>query len=311
MAGMSTRILLLGTPDFAVPTLHALDKAFELIGVVTQPDRRAGRGMTIQYSPVKKAALDHDLPVLQPQSVSNQDFQDQLAALAPDIIVVAAYGEILPPSILQLPEYGCLNVHASLLPRWRGASPINAAVLHGDRTTGVTIMKMDPGLDTGPILSQQSCPIRADDTAGIVFERLAAMGANLIVKTIPPYLSGDITPRPQDDTAATYAPQLTREDGRLDFTKTADQLARQVRAYHPWPGSYTFIDGERLIVHKASAKSETSPGVAVLTTAGDYPAAGTGKGLLVLETVQPAGKSSMSGAAYLRGKPDWSTLEIS
>ena len=310
MADMSTRILFMGTPDFAVPSLNILHQTYGLIGVVTQPDRRSGRGRSFSYPPVKEAALDLGLPVLQPATLTSLAASSTLDELKPDLIVVAAFGQILPDPILALPEHGCLNVHASLLPRWRGASPINAAVLHGDRVTGVSIMKMDRGLDTGPILSQRTTPIQEDDTAGKVFGRLAVMGAELLVETIGPHLSGELQPRPQDDDQATYAPLLTREDGELEFQSNAEKLERQIRAYHPWPGSFTFFNGQRLIVHQARAVSETSPGVGVLTDYRDQPAVGTGKGILVLEKVQPAGKRPMSGSAYLRGNQDWTAGEI-
>lgn len=300
----------MGTPDFAVPSLKALQNTYGLIGVVTQPDRRSGRGRSLSCSPVKEAALDLGVPVLQPAALTDPAVLSTLSDLHPDLIVVAAFGQILPDPVLELPDHGCLNVHASLLPRWRGASPINAAVLHGDRETGVTIMKMDSGLDTGPILSQRSTPIRGDDTAGTVFGRLAVMGAELLIETIEPYLSGAIQPQPQDDAQATYAPLLTRKDGELNFQAGAEKLARQVRAYHPWPGSFTFVDGQRLIVHQARALDETSPGPGVLINHEGRPAVGTGKGILVLEKVQPAGKRPMPGSAYLHGSQSWTASRI-
>jgi methionyl-tRNA formyltransferase len=310
MAFMDTRILFMGTPDFAVPSLNALHNTYGFIGAVTQPDRRSGRGRTLSYSPVKQAALELGVPVLQPAALTDPAVHSALSDLNPGLIVVAAYGQILPDSLLALPEHGCLNVHASLLPRWRGASPINAAVLHGDRETGVTIMKMDSGLDTGPILTQRSTPISREDTAGTVFGRLAVMGAELLIETIAPYLSGEIQPQPQDDARATYAPLLSRKDGELDFQAGAEELERQIRAFHPWPGSFTFVDGQRLIIHQAQAQPETSPGAGVLINYEGRPAVGTGEGILILEKVQPAGKRTMSGSAYLHGSQSWTASKI-
>lgn len=310
MRDMPTKILFMGSPDFSLPTLEALDDHFQVIGVVTQPDRKSGRGRSVSPPPVKKFALKLGLPVYQPTSLDQPDFLKQLSELEPELIVVAAYGQILNQTVLSLPEKGCLNVHASLLPRWRGASPINAAILYGDSRSGVTIMKMDAGLDTGPILAQRSTPITDQDTAGTLFNRLARMGADLLVETLPAYLRGEIKPRPQDDSRATYAPLLSRSDGELDFNHSAQQLDRQVRAFHPWPGSFTFWENQRLIVHQARAVNVTSPGAGVLITYEGYPAVGTGKGILVLEEIQPAGKKPMAGDAFLRGAQDWESSSL-
>jgi methionyl-tRNA formyltransferase len=229
----------------------------------------------------------------------------QLRAWNPDLIAVAAFGQILKPEVLDLPAYGCLNVHGSLLPRWRGAAPLNAAILHGDDQTGITIMKMDPGLDTGPMLSKRAIPIGADDTAGSLFGKMADLGAELLVETIPPYLRGELQFQQQDDALATYAPMLKKSDGELDFSQPAEYLARQVRAYHPWPGTYFQWSGGPLKVHAAHPTSKASPGVGVLTTHNGLPAVGTSGGLLVLDQVQPAGKKSMPGEVFLRGAKDW------
>lgn len=295
----------MGSPDFGVPTLRALADHHHVVGVITQPDRQAGRGRKPTPPAIKSEAQTLGLAVYQPQSLLKPGAMDQLGMWQPDLIVVAAYGQILPPPVLQLPPHGCLNVHASLLPRWRGAAPINAAILHGDQRTGVTIMKMDQGLDTGPILSQRSVPIDDHDTAGRLFEKLSHVGAALLIETIPPYLKGEITPTPQDDARATYAPMLEREDGKLSFNQSAETLSRKVRAFHPWPGTYTFWDEDRLIVHQAHAEDVTSPGIGVLCTHGDRPAIGTSQGILVLDRVQPAGKRAMPGEDFLRGARGW------
>ena len=303
---METKIIFMGTPDFALPTLEALADHFTMVGVVTQPDRRAGRGKEFRSPPVKVLAQELEIPIFQPQKLHTPEAIEQLRAWEPDLIVVAAFGQILRPEVLNLPPHGCLNVHASLLPRWRGAAPINAAILHGDLETGVTIMKMGLGLDTGPILIQQAIPIQAEDTAGTLFDRLAQMGADLLIEAIPPYLRGELEPPPQDDTQATYAPMLQRADGELDFSQPAEALARQVRAFYPWPGTYTYWKGQRLKIHQAHTVRVTSPGTGVFYTYKGFPAIGTREDLLVLDMVQPAGKRAMFGDTFLRGAKDWS-----
>jgi methionyl-tRNA formyltransferase len=227
------------------------------------------------------------------------------------VIAVAAYGQILRPEVLDLPPYGCLNVHASLLPRWRGAAPINAAILRGDPRTGVTIMRMDAGMDTGPILSQRVIPIEEDDTAGTLSDKLSRIGAELLVETLPAYLRGEISPQAQDDSQATFAPLLKKEDGEMDFSQSASFLARQVRAHHPWPGAFTIWNDLPLKIHQASAVEQPSLGsVTILpgkrTVYRGLPAIGAADGLLLLEQVQPAGKRSMSGKDFLQGARDWS-----
>ncbi len=295
----------MGTPDFALPTLQALAEHFNVVGAVTQPDRRAGRGKKFRPPPVKILAQELGIPVYQPQTLKTPEALEQLHAWEPDLIVVAAFGQILRPEVLNLPSHGCLNVHASLLPRWRGAAPINAAILHGDRETGTTIMKMGTGLDTGPILSQQAVPIQAEDTAGTLFDQLAQIGANLLIETIPPYLRGELKPQPQNETQSTYAPMLQRKDGELDFRQPAESLARRVRAFYPWPGTYTFWKSQRLKIHQAHAVRVTTPGVGVFTSYETLPAIGTSAGILVLDQVQPAGKRPMPGDTFLRGAKDW------
>lgn len=302
---MTPRTVFMGSPEFALDTFRALAARYPVIGIVTQPDRPAGRGRGLAPTPVKHLALELGLPVNQPRRLRDAEPMDQLRAWNPELIVVAAFGQILRPEVLDLPRYGCLNVHASLLPRWRGAAPIQAALLHGDPQTGVTIMKMDPGLDTGPILSQRSLEIAADDTAGTLAPRLASLGANLLIETLPGYLAGEILPRPQDEALATFAPLLKKEDGRLDFSQPANQLARQVRAFNPWPGAFLPRNGELLKVHRAHAVGVDSPGAGIEEAYEGSPAVGAAQGLLVLDEVQPAGKQPMPGKAYLHGARDW------
>ena len=297
----------MGSPDFALPTLRALDAHFDVIGVVTQPDRRAGRGRKLVPPPVKSLARELGIPVVQPARLhKSPQAMAQLRTWSPDVIVVAAFGQILKPEVLDLPPHGCVNVHASLLPRWRGAAPINAAILHGDAQTGITIMQMDPGLDTGPILTQRAIPIGEADTAGTLFVKLADLGAELLVETLPRYLNGEITPQPQDDSQATYAPMLKKADGELDFSRPAAELARKVRAFHPWPGTYLRWSGGTLKIHAAHpAEGTESPGAGVRIIHDGFPAVGTSQGILVLDTVQPPGKRPMPGDAFLRGARDW------
>jgi methionyl-tRNA formyltransferase len=300
------RIVFMGSPDFALPALNALHEHHDVVGVVTQPDSLAGRGRVLRPPAIKEAAQRLGLPLIQPRRLSEDSAMQQLADWAPDLIVVAAFGQILKPAVLELPPQGCINVHASLLPRWRGAAPIHAAILNGDEETGITIMKMDPGLDTGPILSQRAIPIQEDDTGGRLFDKLARLGAKLLIETLPGYLSGRLVPVPQDESRATMAPTLKKAEGELDFSQPAEMLARTVRAFNPWPGAYTFMDGQPFKVHRAhSAQGSGPPGQRSIHAG--LPAIATGDGLLVLDKVQPAGKQAMGGADFLHGARDWAT----
>lgn len=302
---MSLKVVFMGTPVFSVPILDKLNQEFDLVGVVTQPDRPSGRGQKLIQSAVKDFISSNDIQILQPPDINSPESLDQIKTWNPEIIIVAAFGQILKPEMLTVPKHGCLNVHASLLPRWRGAAPINAAILQGDTTTGVTIMKMAEGLDNGPILSQKSIPINSDVTAGSLSVQLSTLGAALLVETIPPYIKDEIQPTDQDHARATYAGMLKKKDGLLDFNKPADYLARKVRAYSPWPGSYTIWKDQRLIIHQVSSVSVTSPGPGVFTTHEGYPAIGSEDGLLVLESLQLAGKRKIAGDEFLKGASDW------
>jgi methionyl-tRNA formyltransferase len=296
----------MGSPDFALPSLRALASAYEVVGVVTQPDRASGRGRALRSPPVKLLAAQLNIPTIQPEKLRTSEAIEQLRVWNPDLIVVAAFGQILRKDVLDLPRYGCVNVHASLLPRWRGAAPINAAILHGDQETGVTIMKMDIGLDTGPMLAQRAIRLPPDDTAGSVTEMLSQRGADLLIETVPGYLSGRIQPVPQPEEGATYAPMLKKEEGRLDFTHPAEELERRVRAFNPWPGAFMDFDGTLLKVHRARAL----PAIGNVPAGqrlvyGDQPALGTADGVLTLTEVQPAGKKPMSGKSFLAGARTW------
>ena len=294
----------MGSPDFALPSLRALAQNHQVVGVVTQPDRASGRGREIKMPPVKTLALELGIPVMQPEKLRMPEPMEQLRAWQPELIIVAAFGQILKKDVLDLPRFGCINVHASLLPRWRGAAPINAAILHGDEETGVTIMKMDVGLDTGPMLSKRSIHLRQDDTAGSVSETLSHLGADLLIETLPDYLSGKIIPQPQPDEGATYAPMLRKEEGKLDFSRDADELERQVRAFNPWPGAFMDFEGALLKIHKAHVEIGNAS-VGQRLTVQEQPAVGTRDGLLVLDEVHPAGKKSMNGKSFLAGARRW------
>jgi methionyl-tRNA formyltransferase len=297
--------VFMGSPAFAVLALEALAKHYPIVGVVTQPDRPAGRGGILKPPAVKPACLRLGLPFIQPEKLRQPEAMEQLRAWAPDLIVVAAFGQILRPEVLDLPMYGCINVHGSLLPRWRGAAPIQAAILAGDRETGITIMKMDPGVDTGPMLSQRCFPIAPEDTSGTLFEKLAPVGADLLLETLPDYLSGKLLPRPQPAEGATYAPMLKKEDGRLDFSQPAVVLERRVRAFSPWPGTWFEWNGTLIKVLRAHIGIQSSPGPGIRCMASDLPAIGSEDGLLVLDEVQPAGKKPMPGKAFLAGARNW------
>ena len=304
MRGYSATLVFMGSPDFALPALRALAEHYEVVGVVTQPDRASGRGRELKPPPVKLLAQELGIPVIQPEKLKQPEAWEQLRLWDPDLIVVAAFGQILRKDVLDLPPLGCINVHASLLPRWRGAAPINAAILHGDEETGVTIMKMDVGLDTGPMLRQRSIRLTRDDTAGSVFEALSHLGADLLIETLPDYLSGKVQPVPQPEEGATYAPMLKKEEGRLDFTRPAEELERRVHAFNPWPGAFMDFDGALLKVHRAHVEAgEAEAGQRLVYR--EQPAVAAGGGILILDEVQPAGKKSMSGKSFLAGARNW------
>jgi methionyl-tRNA formyltransferase len=299
------QIIFMGSPEFAIPSLMVLNKHYNICAVVTQPDRPAGRGRTLHESAVKKAAVSYHLPIKQPESLRSESTRQELEELRPSLIVVAAYGQILPQEILDLPTYGCLNVHASLLPRWRGAAPIQAAILEGDQLTGVTIMKMDAGLDTGPILKQYSTPILDSDTGGELEKRLADLGSEILIDTIPGYISGDTQPMPQEDSLATYAPMLKKKHGRIDPALQAERLARQVRAFEPWPSSFFFWKDLRIVVRSASPHPQSSGPIGYVSQIAGLPAINTSSGALILERIQPAGKRLMDASDFLNGSPDF------
>ena len=305
---MEQRIVFMGSPDFAVSVLDRLAKIFQVVGVVTQPDRPAGRGKVLTPPPVKDLASQLGIAIIQPEKLRAPEAFAQLEAWHPDAIVVAAYGQILRQNVLDLPPFGCVNVHGSLLPRWRGAAPIQAAILNGDETSGVTIMRMDRGIDTGPLLSTREVPIDPADTAQTLGEKLALAGAALLVETLPGYFAGAIQPVAQPEEGATYASMLKKEDGELDFSQPAIDLERKVRAYNPWPGAFFYFDGQPVKVFTARVALNDNLIAGQRGVVEGMPAVGTQRGSLVLAQIQPAGKKNMDGASFLRGTRNWAGL---
>jgi len=295
------RIVFVGSPEFAIPSLDALHEFFNVVGVITQPDRPAGRGRNPQPPAVKSYAVQHEIPFIQPRKVREAEVQTQLERWKADAAVVAAYGQILPASLLDIPVHGFINVHASLLPRWRGAAPVQAAILQGDTITGVTIMKMDPGMDTGPIISQSEVSIGDEETAGELLSRLSHVGAQLLIDTLPPYLEGKIEITPQNDQETTYAPLIHKTDGRFTPNQSAAYVARQVRAYEPWPGSYFEWDDKRVHVRKAHALPSNQAEIGSLIEVDEFPAIRMKEGVLVLDVLQISGKKTLPGDVFLRG----------
>jgi methionyl-tRNA formyltransferase len=304
------RVLFMGTAELACASLAALIAApwVRLLAVVTQPDKTRGRNLRLQPSPVKELALQHVLPVLQPERARNEAFVQQLRDLAPDLIVVAAYGQILPPAILDTPRFGCLNVHTSLLPKYRGASPIQTALLNGDTETGVTIMKMDAGMDTGPIIAIEAMPIRPEDNAATLHDRLAELGARLLVRTIPDYLDGKCPPRPQPVEGCSLARKLTREDGRVDWSLSARILKNHLRAFTPWPGLFTFVPemGKPVLLKVWEAEALVEPCGApgtVLRADRQGIVVACGSGSFRITALQREGGKRLTSDAFLAGHP--------
>ena len=301
------KVVYMGTPDFAVDTLEAIVKAgHEVALVVTQPDKAKGRGKKVCYTPVKEKALEHDLPVAQPEQVREEDFVEKLRAIAPDVIVVVAFGQILPESILNIPKYGCINVHASLLPAYRGAAPIQWAVIDGLTESGVTTMYMEKGLDTGDIILQSKLSLAPDETGGSLFDKLAKEGAILLVKTLTMLGDGTATRTKQDDSKSSYAKMLTKDMGCLDFTKDAVILERLIRGLNPWPSAFTKIQDKTLKIYVAEVVSEdvitfaAEPGTVVAVDKKSFTVR-CGKGALRILNLQLEGKKRMDTSAFLLG----------
>ncbi len=297
------RIVFFGTPEFAVPSLNALlESADEVVAVVTQPDRRAGRGRIIMHqSPVKEVAMKRGIKVFQPVNIKDNNFINDISSLTPDMIIVVAYGKILPPQILNLPPKGCINVHASLLPKYRGAAPIQWAIINGEKETGVTTMFMDEGLDTGNILLQEKIVITDDDNSETLCKKLSHKGAVLLLKTIKGIKEGSIKAIPQEG-VATYAPPLRKEDGRIDWSKSAKEIFNLVRGLYPWPCAYCYLNNERIKIIKVKVLDGSgSPGRIEKAKKGEL-VIGTGEGLISILELQPEGKKKMSVESFLLGR---------
>lgn len=304
---MAQRIMFMGTPSFAVPCLQALVGHYEIVAVVTQPDRPARRGRRLVASAVKNAALAYDLPLMQPESLRQEEVIAEIRELQPQVIVVAAYGQILRPQVLSIPPSGVINVHPSLLPKYRGASPIAGALLAGEEKTGVTIMLMDEGMDTGPIMAQISIKILPEDTTGSLVERLARTGADLLLETLPRWLEGQIKPQPQDSARATYTKPIAKKDGLIDWSLPAVEIWGRVRAFDPWPGAHTWWRGKLFKVLASRPLPEWAgkgkPGQVLDLSAGV--AVATGQGALLLQEVQLAGRRAIGIQDFVRGQRDF------
>lgn len=307
------RVIFMGSPEIAVPSLRALHAAgHEIPCVVTQPDRPKGRGQTLSAPAVKLAALELGIPVLQPEKIKTPEFAAALAQYAPELIVVVAYGKILPPEVLKIPKICCVNLHFSLLPKYRGAACVAYALIHGDDETGVTTIVMEEGLDTGPILMQWSEPIQADDTTGSLSERLAALGAEQLLRTVAGLERGDIQATPQSSEGASYAPLLKKEEGRVDWSKEAGEIYKRYRGLSPWPGLFSFLNGKRVIFSElkpSTLSSQGLPGTLRLTSGGEV-LVDCGEGCLELLKLKPEGKSVLSAKDFMRGLSGKNSLKF-
>jgi methionyl-tRNA formyltransferase len=298
------RTVFMGSADFGVPALEWLTRETQVAGVVTQPDRPAGRGRVLTPPPIKRIAGKLGFPIIQPEKLRSPEAMAILSSWKPEVIIVAAYGQILRQDVLDMPPFGCLNLHASLLPRHRGAAPIPAAILAGDAETGVTLMKMDAGLDTGPILAQMSIPILPEEDSLALSTRLAKLGAAILQEQLDVYIQGALIPKPQDESIASYAPRLKKEEGTLDFHMPAEFLARKVRAFYPWPGAFVKWDGQILKIRSAKAvEGSTSMPIGTIQAIDKFPAIQVGDGWIILREVIPAGRKLMAGDVFLRGAP--------
>ena len=299
------RLIFAGTPEFAARALSALTQAgHDIPLVLTQPDRPAGRGMKLMPSPVKRLALEHGLQVLQPENLKGADIQAQLASLSPEVMIVAAYGLLLPKAVLEMPKFGCLNIHASLLPRWRGAAPIQRAILAGDTESGITIMQMDAGLDTGAMLLKKRLAISPEDTAGSLHDKLAEQGASAIVEALAMLAQGQFKPEQQDDAAACYAAKITKAEAQLNWSESADNVVRAVRAFNPAPGAFTLLNGDTVKIWRAQPEAAV-PGEAgeIIAAAPDGILVKCGAGVLRIQELQKAGGKRLSAAQFLAGNP--------
>lgn len=299
------RIVFMGTPDFAVPSLQALIETQNVVGVVTQPDRPAGRGKQLRPSPVKVAALEAGLPIFQPYSLRKREQAEQLVAWQPDAIVVAAFGQILRPHVLELPPLGCINVHASLLPRWRGSSPIQHAIMAGDEQSGVCLMQMERGLDTGAVYACEAIPLDTNETAATLHDKLAELGAELVRCELPCVLAGEIVPTPQDEALVTYARMIRKGDGEIDWRDSAEKIDRHIRAFTPWPSAFTFWQGKQLKIIEALPVpiERKNHAIGQVISVKNRITVLTGDGGLQLLKVQLQGKRVTPIDDFVRGRP--------
>ena len=297
------RVVFMGTPDFSVPALENIAKRYEVVAVVTQQDRPKGRGHKMQYTPVKEKAIELEIPVYQPKRVKAHEFVDILKTLKPDVIVVIAFGQILSKEILELPKHGCINVHASLLPKYRGAAPIQWAVINGDKKSGVTTMYMAEGLDTGDIIDTSEIVLDEKETGGSLFDKLADLGGKLILNTLDKLETGTATRTRQDDARSTYAGKITKELGKIDFTKSAVEIERLIRGLNPWPSAFTYMDDKMLKIWNADVLEETveeEPGT-ITEVNKKFIKVATGEGYLLLKEIQLEGKKRMDVTSFLNG----------
>lgn len=306
--GVFLRIVFFGTPEFAVPSLQGLvSTGYDVAAVVTQPDRQAGRGRKIQPCMVKREAEEHGITVLQPERIKHETFIRQLESLSPSAVVVVAYGQILPPEILNLPRYGCINVHASLLPAYRGAAPVNWAIVNGENRTGITIMLMDKGMDTGPVLLQEQMDIKPDDTAGVLSRRLSEAGARLLIPALEGVAGGTLIPRPQTGKVS-YAPPLKKTDALIQWSMNAQRLSQFIRGMNPWPGAYSFLGGMRVKIVKAvpveqeTGRRQDAVAGVIDDVTGDALIVNAGAGRLAIRELQPPGKPVMTVRSFLQGR---------
>ena len=302
------RIIFAGTPDFAARHLQALIQSeHQIVGVYSQPDRPAGRGKKLKASEVKELALEHNLPVFQPQSLKNDEALAELTSLNADIMIVVAYGLILPKAILEAPRLGCLNVHGSILPRWRGAAPIQRAIWAGDEQTGVTIMQMDEGLDTGDMLHISRCPISTTETSASLYTKLAELGPDALIETINKLANGEITPEPQNDELANYAKKLSKEEADIDWSLSALQIERNIRSFNPWPMCFTQMGGQTVKIHQAQVMLQSGVPGQILSSDKSGVVVACGEHALCITQLQPQGKKPMAINDFLNGRSDWVT----
>lgn len=302
---MNPRIVFMGTPDFAVPALRMLvTEGYQVVGVITQPDRRKGRKKEVNAPPVKVVAQELGLPVFQPEKLREQSALQEILALKPDLVVTAAYGQLLPNALLETPTYHCVNIHASLLPRYRGGAPIHWAIVNGEKETGITLMYMAERLDAGDILLQSAIPITDQDDVGTLYERLSYVGAEALQKLLPTLLHGKVTAKPQDETMATYAPNVQREDEKISWSSPAREIFNHVRGFSPWPGTYTEWRSKKLKIWQTSLLSENhieQPPGTILHVSEKGICVATQMGVIQIEVLQPAGKKKMTAADFIRG----------